>query len=299
MLTIDMIALLCCPACRAGELRAEIREQNENQVQEGDLICDPCNISYPIHLGIPDLIPYETLANTEWQIWKDQQEGLQARRQQRIRQPNRLAKRLAKKSKMQKEAFFKFARIEEGKILDVGCGAGKFRFHLDGKKVKYYGIDPIILPAVQTFPYVRALSEYIPFKDNTFSHLVVIGALDHFRDLNAFFLEAIRVLKANGKLHIQQIIHDITGPISATKVLAQWLKDQTTKTKNSQEPKRMARFCKSLLCDVLSDCFEIVSEQEQSLKWYRPKNVFISLLPRCHGTNSLSSSQKPYAESSG
>jgi len=47
MLTNDMLSILCCPTCRIGELRAEIEKQDGNQVQEGNLICDSCNLSYP------------------------------------------------------------------------------------------------------------------------------------------------------------------------------------------------------------------------------------------------------------
>ena len=65
MLTNDMLSILCCPTCRTGELRAEIEKQDGSQIQEGNLICDTCNVSYPVQSGIPDLIPHGVSTTAE------------------------------------------------------------------------------------------------------------------------------------------------------------------------------------------------------------------------------------------
>jgi uncharacterized protein YbaR (Trm112 family) len=53
--------ILCCPVCkgdltlRADEVR--VRDDGEEEILEGLLTCAACNVDYPIHEGIPDLLP--------------------------------------------------------------------------------------------------------------------------------------------------------------------------------------------------------------------------------------------------
>ncbi len=283
MLTNDMLSILCCPTCRIGELRAEIEKQEGNQIQEGNLICDTCNVSYPVQVGIPDLMPHGVLTSAEYQMWKDHLVAFRERREYRIKEPNRFVNRQGKDSKA-KQAFSQLINIADGKFLDVGCGAGKFRFHLNNNNVTYYGLDPVIVPGIESFPFARALAEYIPFKNDTFSNMVITAALDHFQDLDKFCGEAIRVLQSNGKLHIMQSIHEIKGPKTAVKAFAHWAKEtienRATKIKSTETPRHMSVFSKSSLFECLSNYFEIMSVGKYSHKWYSPTIAFLSLCPK-------------------
>ena len=51
-----LMDILCCPVCK-GDLHLSVREENAMEILEGDLICGVCNVTYPIHEGIPDLLP--------------------------------------------------------------------------------------------------------------------------------------------------------------------------------------------------------------------------------------------------
>jgi uncharacterized protein YbaR (Trm112 family) len=51
-----LMDILCCPVCK-GDLHLSVREENAEEILEGDLICSACNVTYPIHVGIPDLLP--------------------------------------------------------------------------------------------------------------------------------------------------------------------------------------------------------------------------------------------------
>ena len=287
MLTIQMLSDMCCPVCHTVELDVGIRNQVDNKIIEGDLHCEKCKQTYPIHMGIPDLIPQNMLTSVEWKMWQDHLEGFQERREQRIKNPDSWVARLGKQSRA-KKSFAKFVGYIEGKVLDLGCGPGKFRFHL-GDKMEYYGLDPVVLPEVEDFPFVRALSEYIPFKDDTFSHLVVIAALDHFRDLDAFFKEATRVLKPAGKLHLVQSIHGIKGPLSAVKMLAHWVKDtleeRTAEIKHPEAPHHMTEFTTSVLYETLNKYFILEEVSEYNDKWYSPTKMFLKLAPKVPATS--------------
>jgi len=55
--------ILCCPVCK-GDLvldvkRKELLKTGEEDVIEGTLRCEKCDVGYPISEGIPDLLPRE------------------------------------------------------------------------------------------------------------------------------------------------------------------------------------------------------------------------------------------------
>jgi len=51
----DLMKILCCPVCK-GDLELEVREEDE-EIITGELICQKCNVIYPIKEGIPNLLP--------------------------------------------------------------------------------------------------------------------------------------------------------------------------------------------------------------------------------------------------
>jgi ubiquinone/menaquinone biosynthesis C-methylase UbiE/uncharacterized protein YbaR (Trm112 family) len=282
MITPDMLSILCCPLCRTNELRQESDKQEGQQMREGKMICDACNATYEVHSGIPNLIPNTIESDNSWQTWKDHLAVFQSRREQRIDNPDRLVNRISRKShtKTKFTEFAKFAQITEGNVLDIGCGPGKFRFKLNDN-VKYYGIDPIVLYGTEDFPYARALAEYIPFKDNTFTGIVVLAALDHFQNLDKFFEEAIRVLKPDGKLHIMQSVHEIKGPVSALKTFTHWVKDVMedieTKGEDKDVPHHMTEHDESSLYKAFAPYFDVTANRRYSDKIYTPEFLFLSL----------------------
>ena len=48
--------ILCCPVCK-GELTLHADTENEKEILEGELHCAACRVEYPIHEGIPNLLP--------------------------------------------------------------------------------------------------------------------------------------------------------------------------------------------------------------------------------------------------
>jgi len=49
--------ILCCPVCK-GDLALEVKNENEMEILEGELRCAACGVIYPIHEGIPNLLPH-------------------------------------------------------------------------------------------------------------------------------------------------------------------------------------------------------------------------------------------------
>lgn len=48
--------ILCCPVCK-GDLSLHVDTEDGKEVLEGTLHCAACRVDYPIHEGIPNLLP--------------------------------------------------------------------------------------------------------------------------------------------------------------------------------------------------------------------------------------------------
>jgi SAM-dependent methyltransferase len=77
-------------------------------------------------------------------------------------------------------------------ILDLGCGNRK----LPGKTL---GLDIMAYPMVS----VVGDGQFLPFKTNTFSGVVLQEVLEHISDLQQVLKEVYRVLKPDGKVYIE------------------------------------------------------------------------------------------------
>ncbi len=51
-----LMDILCCPVCK-GALVLMVGKEDENEILEGELLCSACDVKYPIHEGIPNLLP--------------------------------------------------------------------------------------------------------------------------------------------------------------------------------------------------------------------------------------------------
>jgi uncharacterized protein YbaR (Trm112 family) len=51
-----LMDILCCPVCK-GDLELRVVSEDEKEILEGGLFCAACRVDYPIHEGIPNLLP--------------------------------------------------------------------------------------------------------------------------------------------------------------------------------------------------------------------------------------------------
>jgi ubiquinone/menaquinone biosynthesis C-methylase UbiE/uncharacterized protein YbaR (Trm112 family) len=282
VITPDLLSLLRCPACH-GDLSMEEGASSRDEDGESVLRCVSCAAAYPTRRGFPVLFPPGTLHRPEWVRWNDHLEKFQARRESRVKNPQRRINRIAGVSQPQ-PSFARFVGIQRGRVLDVGCGPGKFRHQLDPNEVEYVGLDPIALPDIGEFPFVQGLAEYLPFKDGSFTDVVVLAALDHFRDVELFLQETRRVLGVGGRLHVMQSVHEVRGPVSAIKVLAHKVKDaledRVSPEHGSDVPKHLSEFTSGELVERMSSVFAVSSTETYSATWYSPEKRFLTFTPK-------------------
>lgn len=283
MFTQEMLTDVRCPVCPTESLEVLTEEKTGECIMIGALQCASCDSGYQIRGGVSDLIPGDVQAD-EWRLWNEHLAGFDARRKWRIEHPDRFSTRATHRSSSLQRAFAEFTEIEAGVILDIGCGPGNFRHCFDSRRVNYWGIDPLPLPESQNFPFIRAVAEHLPFRDHMFSDLVVMAAMDHFQDIEAFCEETVRVLAPDGRLHIVQSVHDVHGPLTAVRAVVHWVKDRMelgiTTTICKDAPKHMTEFRRDSFRQAMDQHFQITRESKFCKRWYSPDNLFVTMVPR-------------------
>ncbi|MFH1004270.1 MAG: class I SAM-dependent methyltransferase [Bacteroidota bacterium] len=94
-----------------------------------------------------------------------------------------------------------FLRKANGNLLDLGCGESPYRFLMNEKYIKYYGVD---ISEADKFDYQRTdITHFdgkkIPFDNDYFHYIICTEVLEHVKDYQTLVDEVYRVLKPNGK----------------------------------------------------------------------------------------------------
>ena len=103
--------------------------------------------------------------------------------------------------------------VNEGeRVLDVGCGNGALLGKIAAARpIKGFGVDlsPQMIAAAEKrhpeFEFAIAGCESLPFGDNSMDVITVCCAYHHFPDVDAFALEASRILRPGGSLYIAEV----------------------------------------------------------------------------------------------
>ncbi len=100
-----------------------------------------------------------------------------------------------------------------GKVLDAGCGPGRFALPIAKQKKGYYviGIDTSSemlkfarktakQERITNIEFIKGDIQFLPFKDNTFDSVVSVHVLFHLPQYAEILKEFIRVLKPHGRI---------------------------------------------------------------------------------------------------
>jgi ubiquinone/menaquinone biosynthesis C-methylase UbiE len=100
----------------------------------------------------------------------------------------------------------------KGRVLELGCGPGRYVALLSALGYEVVGVDPICYPLWDDIRKIRQVelregvrAEEIPFPDNSFDHVACISALLYFDDASKAFSEIQRVLKPGGRLYVRTV----------------------------------------------------------------------------------------------
>ncbi len=94
--------------------------------------------------------------------------------------------------------------LEGLRVLDLGCGKGRFAAHLRDRGAEVIGLDlsAAMLGRACGLDRVRASARRLPFADSTFGAVVAIEVLEHVGAVEPVLDEARRVLSPGGRLAV-------------------------------------------------------------------------------------------------
>ena len=208
-----LLETLRCPRCR-GELAAA-----------SDLRCAQCNISYPIADGIPRLLLPEmrdALTGASQASANDEQQAETA-----------LSfgyewHRFPEMYEEWEKQFLEYMRPHAAdffpgkKILDAGCGNGRFAYYAAKYGAEVWAID--LGPAVEVarrnttarnVHVVQADLHHPPFALESFDFIYSIGVLHHLPNPEAAFQNLLKFLKPGGVVQIYLYWKPEQRPIKA------------------------------------------------------------------------------------
>jgi SAM-dependent methyltransferase len=100
------------------------------------------------------------------------------------------------------------AKPTDARILEIGCGTGRWLAELAKPARHCYGIDPSagMLRQAQQRPapidLIHGRGEHLPIPDDSFDLLYAVNVIHHITGQRAFIDEAYRVLRPGGRLAI-------------------------------------------------------------------------------------------------
>jgi len=195
----QLLQLLCCPQC-GGELKMSNAQESGEEIESGSLQCPGCPREYPIVRSIPRFVPEENYA---------QNFGLQWNRFRKTQLDSHTGAPISRE-----RLFFSTEWTPEemaGKrILDAGCGAGRFAEVTLSSSAEVVAID--YSSAVDAcwgnlgphprLHVVQADIYKLPFKRQSFDRVYSLGVLQHTPDVKRAFMALPANLKDGGKIAV-------------------------------------------------------------------------------------------------
>ena len=194
----QMLDLLTCTACQ-GHLALHGEEFGDGEILKGVLQC-ACGKNFPIKNGIPRFVPESNYADNF---------GFQWNRFRRTQLDS------YSKTKISEDRFFKSTgwdnRSLEGKrILDIGCGAGRFSEIVLNAGGHVVAVD--FSSAVDAcrenlannlrLEVVQADVYCLPFKPEQFDFVYILGVLQHTPDVRKTFMALPSQMRSGGRLAV-------------------------------------------------------------------------------------------------
>jgi len=101
--------------------------------------------------------------------------------------------------------YRRFDVPSEGRLLDIGCGAGLNVKYWEQKGFRLFGIDlshralKLANSVVPEAAFSVADGQNLPFDNDTFDIITALGVIEHFPNPKKGFEETYRILKPGGK----------------------------------------------------------------------------------------------------
>ena len=208
-LSKDFIEILCCPKrlCR-GDL--SLKAENGREF----LVCNICQINYPIEQGIPILFPNveysPDLFKRHWDL-KENAESYASKYNSYLKKqgtPWGLYTHFSELLAIDKLISAVNLDLSDKTIIDLGCGNCRLLTYYEKAKIKI-GVDTslnLLLDAKKRNPnywLVCGQLEDLPFKDAIADFSCSIRVYQHIRSYQQAFAEMVRVTRPSGYVSLE------------------------------------------------------------------------------------------------
>ena len=123
--------------------------------------------------------------------------------------------------------FDKLAPVRGKRILDLGCGKGRFARRLSQRGAEVYGLDlsSSMIAKASGIPRVKGSARRLPFRAEAFDAVIAVEVFEHLLDLSEAIREARRVLRPGGSiLIVDKNLGSIdTQRLGVPKLLLKWV----------------------------------------------------------------------------
>jgi SAM-dependent methyltransferase len=190
----SLMEMLACPRCRRSDfdLRDELNLHGE--VKQGEVVCRQCGVRYPIVNYVPRFVPSDAYVRSFSYQWE------------------KLPRALYRVGT--DDSFLRFNintdQLSHKRILDVGCGYGRFvdLFSEYGREVVGVDLSYSVDEAFRNCGLRRSVHIAqadlfnMPFKEGIFNLVFSFGVLHHTADTRRAFMELPKYVKPGGKLAV-------------------------------------------------------------------------------------------------
>lgn len=179
--------ILCCPDCRESL-----------DLVEGSLRCRRCGVAYPIVDGIPRFVPAENYASSFGFQWNHFRQT----------QLDSYSGAPITKKRFFAQSGWKAEEMRGERVLDVGCGAGRFAEVTLATGARLVAVDSSNavdackqnLGENERFAVVQADLFRLPFREGVFDRVYCFGVLQHTPDPALAFRSLLAPLKRGGEI---------------------------------------------------------------------------------------------------
>lgn len=194
---IEHLVHLVCPSCKGDLGVSEIQEEHAEEIKSGVLNCSRCGSSYPVIRHIPRFVAAQNYASGF---------GLQWTVHARTQYDSYTGVPISEKRFFEETMWPR--RLEGERVLEVGCGSGRFTVHAASTGALVVSMDyshavDVNYAANGDRPnllIVQADLYHLPFQTGSFDRVFCFGVLQHTPDVQRSFRAIAQAVKPSGHL---------------------------------------------------------------------------------------------------